>query len=121
MKKNSASKDTAKPVAPTSSAAPAKKASVEPVTPTSAKSAPSAKKAAAVKKAPMEKNTTKKSAVKKATIKKASVTVSADERLRMIAEAAYYIAESRGFQGGDNHADWLAAEQQIDAALAAKK
>lgn len=36
----------------------------------------------------------------------------------MIAEAAYYHAERRGFQGGDPVADWLAAEREIAERLA---
>lgn len=32
-----------------------------------------------------------------------------------IAEAAYYHAEHRGFNGGDPVADWLAAEAEINA------
>jgi hypothetical protein len=32
---------------------------------------------------------------------------------RMIAEAAYFIAEKRGFAGEDSLADWLAAEEQV--------
>jgi Protein of unknown function (DUF2934) len=32
---------------------------------------------------------------------------------RMIAEAAYYLAEKRGFLGVDSLGDWLAAEQQV--------
>lgn len=45
-----------------------------------------------------------------------------EKRYRMIAEAAYYRAERRGFQGGSeaDRADWLAAEQEIDALLAAR-
>jgi len=43
------------------------------------------------------------------------VTLSADERYRAIAEAAYYIAERRGFQGGDTARDWREAEAEIDA------
>ncbi len=39
-------------------------------------------------------------------------------RLRMIAEAAYYIAEKRGFIHGHHDADWAQAEKQIDALLA---
>jgi hypothetical protein len=37
------------------------------------------------------------------------------EREEMIAVAAYYRAEHRGFDGGDPVADWLAAEAEIDA------
>ena len=39
-------------------------------------------------------------------------------RLRMIAEAAYYIAEKRGFIHGHHDQDWASAEKQIDALLA---
>jgi hypothetical protein len=35
----------------------------------------------------------------------------------MIAEAAYYRAESRGFEGGSDLDDWLAAEMDIDQFL----
>ena len=45
--------------------------------------------------------------------------VSYEERWRMIAEAAYYIAQRRGFMGGDSVADWLAAEAEVDGRLKA--
>jgi hypothetical protein len=32
---------------------------------------------------------------------------------RMIAEAAYYLAQKRGFSGEHSLEDWLAAEQQV--------
>jgi hypothetical protein len=35
----------------------------------------------------------------------------------MIELTAYYIAEKRGFAGGDPHADWLAAEAEVDRLL----
>ena len=38
---------------------------------------------------------------------------SAEERTRMIAEAAYYRALQRGFQGGDPVDDWLEAEREL--------
>ena len=44
--------------------------------------------------------------------------VSEDQRQSMIAEAAYYHAERRGFQGGDPVADWLTAEREIAERLA---
>ena len=40
-----------------------------------------------------------------------------EERYRLIAEAAFLKAESRGFVGGDPVVDWLAAEQEIDDSL----
>ncbi len=42
------------------------------------------------------------------------------DREGMIAEAAYYLAERRGFDGGDPVADWLEAEAEIDAILDGK-
>jgi hypothetical protein len=44
-------------------------------------------------------------------------TISAEERERMIAEAAYFKAESRGFEGGDPIQDWIEAETEINAVL----
>lgn len=38
-------------------------------------------------------------------------------RQQMIAIAAYYRAERRGFDGGDPVEDWLEAEQEIDSLL----
>jgi hypothetical protein len=45
------------------------------------------------------------------------LTGSGLDREGMIAEAAYYLAERRGFDGGDPVADWLEAEAEIDAIL----
>lgn len=48
-----------------------------------------------------------------------SCPVTAEERWRMIAEAAYYRAEHRGFVGGDMADDWLQASAEIDNMLQA--
>ena len=40
-----------------------------------------------------------------------------EQRHCMIAEAAYYRAERRGFDGGDPVADWLDAEAETEALL----
>lgn len=40
------------------------------------------------------------------------------ERHAMIAEAAYYIAELRGFDPGHELEDWLCAEREISGKLA---
>jgi hypothetical protein len=40
--------------------------------------------------------------------------VTDEERNRMIAEAAYFRAQARGFAGGDPVDDWLAAEAEIN-------
>jgi hypothetical protein len=44
-------------------------------------------------------------------------TPSAAERHAMIAVAAYYLAEQRGFAPGQADHDWTRAEQQIDRML----
>jgi hypothetical protein len=46
-----------------------------------------------------------------------AATISSDDRRRMIAEAAYFHAERRGFEGGDPDQDWYRAEQEIDQLL----
>jgi hypothetical protein len=43
-----------------------------------------------------------------------ALTLSAEERHEMIAVAAYYLAEQRGFPGEGALDDWIAAERQID-------
>ena len=43
--------------------------------------------------------------------------VSAEERQEMIAAAAYYRAEARGFEPGHEHEDWLLAEREVDTLL----
>ena len=45
-------------------------------------------------------------------------SVAPEARELMIAEAAYYIAERRGFEPGAELEDWLAAEAEIDRILA---
>ena len=44
--------------------------------------------------------------------------VSDEERRRMISEAACFIAQRRGFDGGLELEDWLAAESEVNARLA---
>ncbi len=46
-----------------------------------------------------------------------SGVVAPEERRRMIAEAAYFKAERRGFQGGSRDQDWLEAETEVDTML----
>jgi DUF2934 family protein len=43
--------------------------------------------------------------------------MTAEARWRMIAEAAYFKAQRRGFTGGDAKLDWAEAEAEIDAWL----
>jgi hypothetical protein len=47
----------------------------------------------------------------------AALSVSAEQRRAMIAEAAYLKAAERGFSGGDPVADWLDSEREVDALL----
>ena len=49
----------------------------------------------------------------------AAAAASPEERAHLIAEAAYYRAEARGFAPGDEVGDWLAAEHEVDERLAA--
>lgn len=80
---------------------------------------------------PVAKTTAKlKTPAKKANMPKVSVpkaskrlpaatqkNITAEERYRMIAAAAYLRAEQRGFQGGNALQDWVAAETEIDGML----
>ena len=45
-------------------------------------------------------------------------TATPEDREQYIAEAAYYLAEHRSFEGGDPEQDWFEAEDQIDLILA---
>jgi len=46
-----------------------------------------------------------------------SKTTSPTQRRQMIAEAAYFRAEKRGFSGGDELRDWFEAESEVDRQL----
>lgn len=50
--------------------------------------------------------------------KQMPMTAAGDQRLSMIAEAAYFRAEQRGFARGFELEDWLQAETEIDSWLA---
>ncbi len=69
----------------------------------------------------MKAKTVKKAA--KTTATKSKVTsskksaISDEQRYKMIAEAAYYRAEKRGFDGGDSLHDWHEASKEIDKSL----
>jgi DUF2934 family protein len=51
-------------------------------------------------------------------VTRSGTCIEPDRRQSMIAEAAYYHSERRGFDPGHEVDDWLAAESQVDAALA---
>ena len=46
-----------------------------------------------------------------------SITMASEDRMRMIAERAYFKAELRGFQGGTPEQDWYEAELEIGELL----
>jgi chromosome segregation ATPase len=75
-----------------------------------AKSKPNTKK-------PAVESTAARPAAKRATGNR--VTLTPEQRYHMIAEAAYFRAERRGFIGGDPAQDWLDAEAEIDRILQA--
>lgn len=52
--------------------------------------------------------------------KPSAKVISPRERWQMIADAAFFRAESRGFAPGGEIADWLAAEMEVDALLMGK-
>jgi hypothetical protein len=45
--------------------------------------------------------------------------VAPEERHRMIAETAYFLAQERGFTAGDPVSDWIEAERRVDRRLCA--
>jgi hypothetical protein len=53
----------------------------------------------------------------RASITGANLKLKGEDRQLLIAEAAYFRAERRGFQPGRELEDWLAAEIEIDALL----
>lgn len=96
----------AKPAAPAKAAKPAaKKAAAKPAAKTASKTATTSKTG------------TKTTRATTRTRKTAASPVTAEARYRMIAEAAYLIAESHGFDSSRTLNDWLEAEGQIDRML----
>ena len=52
--------------------------------------------------------------------KKAAIDRKSAEHHNRVADAAYFHAEHRGFNGGDPVSDWLTAEAEIEAAQSSK-
>ena len=46
-----------------------------------------------------------------------NAVVTPEERHRMVAETAYFLAQERGFTGGDPFSDWIEAERRVDRQL----
>ena len=78
------------------------------------------KKKTAKKKVTKKKVATKKLAKKKVSRKKTAArkaAVSDQERYEMIQRHAYFLAEARNFQPGNEVQDWLEAERFVDGML----
>ena len=100
----------------------AKKKSVAKKSAVAAKPAPVAKKktvAAPVKVTSIKvtKPVAKASAVKPAPSTPTKSKISPEQRWKLVAEAAYYLAEKRHFAAGHSEADWLTAERLVNAKL----
>jgi len=68
--------------------------------------------------APMVARETETKAATKAKAKAAPApAITPEERAHLIAEAAYYRAEARGFAPGNEVGDWLAAEHDVDVRI----
>jgi len=106
------SKTAAKPKSETPSAAAPAKA-------TTAKKAATAKPPAAKPAARQTAAAGKKPAAtaKKTPARSAVAHVTPEQRRYYVEVAAYYIAERRGFHGGNELDDWVQAEQEIDRLL----
>lgn len=62
-----------------------------------------------------------KAATKKPTQRRQkAMSITAEDRQRLIAETAYSIAEQRGFQGDEAMSDWLQAEMEVDSRFASR-
>ena len=110
MTTKSASKTTAKP---RKKAKATTKKTASKKTATASKASAKPKTAAKVKSAPKKAPRTAKPKMKKGNGNGKGTEV----RASLIEQTAYFIAEKRGFQGGDPVQDWLAAERQVDEML----
>jgi hypothetical protein len=98
-----AEKKSAAKAAPKAAAAPAKSPTTAGSAAVAASSAPAPVAATAAKAAP----------AKTATAAPKGKTLDVSERQRLVAEAAYYRAEKRGFAPGNDLQDWVEAEHEI--------
>lgn len=99
-----------------------KPAAVKASAPAAASAKPAAKKAPA--KPAAAKTTAAKPVSSKVTANKPKapkLKVTPEQRHFMIAEAAYYRAERRGFEGGYEWQDWMDAEAEIERMIQGKK
>jgi hypothetical protein len=76
------------------------------------------RKAATGKTAPGKSDKTPRPAAERPARAARAALIDAERRRALIAESAYFRAERRGFEPGYEAEDWLAAELEIDRALA---
>lgn len=69
------------------------------------------------KRAPRKPAVTKLAKTGKQAAKNVTHFVGPEQRAALIAEAAYFRAEKRGFASGHETSDWLAAEREVDSKL----
>jgi hypothetical protein len=62
---------------------------------------------------PAPKATAARAPVRKSSAEKPSPPVSSDDLQRLVAEAAYYRAQKRGFEPGYELEDWVEAEAEV--------
>ena len=125
MTKKSATKSAAKPKAKKKTSSDSKKAATKTASKTAAKT--TAKKQSASDTRSKSSSTKKpgnapKNPSSTTNAKKAKSNGNGtDKRVVLIQQMAYFIAEERGFEGGDPVQDWLAAERKVDKMLKEKR
>ena len=117
-----------KPASTAASHSPARKPAAKKIAAEHSESKTAAKKPTAAKKTAVavSKTSSPKAERPAATAKIApavnigKTAVTHDGRYSMIATAAYFIAEKRGFAGNQEMQDWISGEREIDAMLNAR-
>lgn len=113
--KTSGKKGTTAGKAPTVTKKPKATAGAETVAPLAAGTTSTS--AAAVAAATTAKATRSSATKQPGSSQMAPAVITSEERHRLIAEAAYLLAEKRGFQGGSPEQDWYEAAAQIDETI----
>ena len=118
MAETNASKSTAKTKKTAKKAVKKKAATKKTTTAKKAKTVrPEMEKSSDTTKTTTARKSAKTAGAKKARLAVESGTAADQKRYTLIQQTAYYIAEKRGFVGGDPEHDWLMAEKQVDEML----